>query len=91
MLNELMTSHLGYKQYVSQGGDWGSFVTEWIAGLYPQNLLGFHVNMCAPPGLTHDLRVLPYQVTAGGGEVALSHYVTVLLQCLPFSSPKQTS
>lgn len=61
MFNELMT-RLGYDKYVSQGGDWGAFVTEWIAGLYPERLIGFHINMFSHPSPFADFRVIPYQV-----------------------------
>ena len=38
---------LGYKRYVSQGGDWGSVVADAMARQAPQGLLGIHVNMPA--------------------------------------------
>ena len=53
---------LGYDRYIAQGGDWGSSITDYITGLYPERLIGFHVNMFHPPSMTEDLRVLPYQV-----------------------------
>lgn len=62
MLNELM-SRLGYARYISQGGDWGAAITDFIVGLYPDRLMGFHSNMFAPPSLTDDLRMLPYIVS----------------------------
>jgi pimeloyl-ACP methyl ester carboxylesterase len=43
---ELM-QRLGYKRYVSQGGDWGSVVADAMARQAPQGLLGIHVNMPA--------------------------------------------
>jgi pimeloyl-ACP methyl ester carboxylesterase len=43
---ELMR-RLGYKQYVSQGGDWGSVVSDVMARQAPAGLLGIHVNMPA--------------------------------------------
>jgi pimeloyl-ACP methyl ester carboxylesterase len=42
--NQLMLA-LGYKQYVSQGGDWGSSLTRMMGLLYPQNCRAVHVNM----------------------------------------------
>ncbi|MGG5823103.1 epoxide hydrolase family protein [Falsiroseomonas sp. HW251] len=36
---------LGYRQYVSQGGDWGAIVSEVMAVQAPPGLLGIHVNM----------------------------------------------
>jgi pimeloyl-ACP methyl ester carboxylesterase len=43
---ELM-GRLGYKRYVSQGGDWGSVVSDTMARQAPPGLLGIHVNMPA--------------------------------------------
>jgi hypothetical protein len=42
--HELM-QRLGYKQYVSQGGDWGSIISEVMAVQAPAGLLGIHINM----------------------------------------------
>jgi pimeloyl-ACP methyl ester carboxylesterase len=38
---------LGYKTYVSQGGDWGSVVASAMGRQAPAGLLGIHVNMPA--------------------------------------------
>ena len=43
---ELM-GRLGYTEYVAQGGDWGNAVTEQMALLKPEGLLGIHTNMPA--------------------------------------------
>lgn len=43
---ELM-GRLGYQRYVSQGGDWGSVVSDVMARQAPAGLLGIHVNMPA--------------------------------------------
>jgi len=43
---ELM-NRLGYKRYVSQGGDWGSVIADAMARQAPQGLLGIHINMPA--------------------------------------------
>jgi Epoxide hydrolase N terminus len=53
---ELM-GRLGYERYVSQGGDWGSVVTDAMAAHAPAGLLGIHVNMPAtvPPGIARAL------------------------------------
>jgi pimeloyl-ACP methyl ester carboxylesterase len=50
---ELMAG-LGYSRYVAQGGDWGNAVTEQMALLKPQGLLGIHTNMPA---------TVPYEVS----------------------------
>ena len=53
---ELM-GRLGYARYVSQGGDWGSVVSDVMARQAPAGLLGIHVNMPAavPPDVARAL------------------------------------
>ena len=43
----VLMQRLGYKQYVAQGGDWGDAISEQMALIAPQGLLGIHVNMPA--------------------------------------------
>ncbi|QHW00155.1 epoxide hydrolase family protein [Spirosoma endbachense] len=43
----VLMKRLGYKHYVSQGGDWGSVVADKMAHQKPAGLLGIHVNMPA--------------------------------------------
>jgi len=42
-----LMQHLGYTEYVAQGGDWGNAVTENMAVQQPPGLLGIHTNMPA--------------------------------------------
>lgn len=44
---------LGYDTYVTQGGDWGFFITRLMGSQYPAHCLATHVNMVAarPPSL----------------------------------------
>jgi pimeloyl-ACP methyl ester carboxylesterase len=53
---ELM-GRLGYERYVSQGGDWGSVVSDVMARQAPKGLIGIHVNMPAtvPPDVARAL------------------------------------
>lgn len=44
---DVLMKRLGYKRYVSQGGDWGSVVADKMAQQKPEGLLGIHVNMPA--------------------------------------------
>lgn len=44
---DVLMKRLGYKRYVSQGGDWGSVVADKMARQAPDGLLGIHVNMPA--------------------------------------------
>jgi len=43
----VLMDRLGYDRYVAQGGDWGNAVTEQLALLKPDGLLGIHTNMPA--------------------------------------------
>jgi len=54
--DELMR-RLGYKGYVSQGGDWGAVISDVMARQAPPGLLGIHVNMPAtvPPEIAKVL------------------------------------
>lgn len=48
---------LGYSRYVSQGGDWGSVISDVMARQAPEGLIGIHVNMPAtvPPEIAKAL------------------------------------
>jgi pimeloyl-ACP methyl ester carboxylesterase len=52
-----LMQRLGYTRYVSQGGDWGSVVSDVMARQAPPGLLGIHVNMPAtvPPEVARAL------------------------------------
>jgi pimeloyl-ACP methyl ester carboxylesterase len=41
----LMTEVLGYRRFAAQGGDWGGFVTGYLAHAHPEQLVGIHVNL----------------------------------------------
>lgn len=45
VFRNLMVS-LGYKRFLVQGGDWGSLIGSTLAALFPENVIGFHSNMC---------------------------------------------
>jgi pimeloyl-ACP methyl ester carboxylesterase len=53
----VLMKRLGYKNYVAQGGDWGSVVADKMAHQQPPGLLGIHVNMPAtvPPNVAKAL------------------------------------
>ncbi|WP_184524237.1 epoxide hydrolase family protein [Variovorax sp. Sphag1AA] len=44
---DVLMKRLGYKRYVSQGGDWGSVVADAMGRQAPPGLVGIHVNMPA--------------------------------------------
>lgn len=54
---DVLMKRLGYKYYVSQGGDWGSVVADKMAMQRPAGLLAIHVNMPAtvPPDVAKAL------------------------------------
>jgi pimeloyl-ACP methyl ester carboxylesterase len=53
-----LMQRLGYKQYVSQGGDWGAIISEVMAVQAPAGLLGIHTNMpgTVPPSVLRLIR-----------------------------------
>lgn len=55
---DVLMKRLGYKKYVSQGGDWGSVVADAMAVQKPEGLLGIHVNMPAtvPPEIAKAIQ-----------------------------------
>lgn len=67
---------LGYKKYVTQGGDWGSAITRMLGIQYPEHVLASHLNLIVvarPPTLaghpTQFLKhaVLPYSAAEKEG------------------------
>jgi len=54
----LLMKRLGYKQFVAQGGDWGSPVSNEMAKLGAPELLGIHVNLpgVVPPEIVKALQ-----------------------------------
>ncbi|KAK5063115.1 hypothetical protein LTR84_005191 [Exophiala bonariae] len=57
---------LGYDEYVTQGGDWGYYITRTISLLYPTHCKATHVNMDqgeAPTYASNPLLALQHAVT----------------------------
>jgi len=54
---DVLMKRLGYRNYVTQGGDWGSVIASAMARQAPAGLLGIHVNMPAtvPPDVARAL------------------------------------
>lgn len=44
LMTKLM-DRLGFEKYYLQGGDWGSIITTNLAKVFPQKVLGLHLNM----------------------------------------------
>jgi pimeloyl-ACP methyl ester carboxylesterase len=42
---DTLMKRLGYREYVAQGGDWGSAVTHTLARLKPEGLKAIHTNL----------------------------------------------
>ncbi len=53
-----LMQRLGYREYVSQGGDWGAIISEIMAVQAPPGLLGIHINMpgTVPPSVIRLIR-----------------------------------
>lgn len=53
--HKLMIS-LGYKEYITQGGDWGFWITRAIGKRYPQSCKASHINMiyAKAPSFSND-------------------------------------
>ncbi|KAL6429368.1 hypothetical protein ACFW04_008209 [Cataglyphis niger] len=49
---------LGFNKFYAQGGDWGSIITSNLGSLFPDNILGAHMNMCSSQGKSNMLRWL---------------------------------
>ncbi|KAG9515279.1 alpha/beta-hydrolase, partial [Aureobasidium melanogenum] len=63
--HRLMQS-LGYNKYVTQGGDWGMYITRSIGLLYPDSCLASHITMVRadPPELsTNPLLAIQHALT----------------------------
>jgi pimeloyl-ACP methyl ester carboxylesterase len=79
---DILMKRLGYERYVSQGGDWGAFLSEVLQRQAPQGLLGIHINFLftrpleiakalrngdpAPAGLTEKEKAAYEQLKARG-------------------------
>ncbi len=53
--NKLMLQ-LGYSEYVTQGGDWGSHTTRTVGYLYPEHCKANHINLVVtgPPTFSQE-------------------------------------
>lgn len=45
VLRNLML-RLGYQKFIVQGGDWGAIIGSQMATIFPQNVIGYHTNLC---------------------------------------------
>nr|ACV04749.1 JHEH2 [Drosophila yakuba] len=49
---------VGFDKFLVQGGDWGSLIGSNVASLFPENVLGYHSNMCGNNSPMGQLRLL---------------------------------
>ncbi|KAK0289372.1 hypothetical protein LTR35_002569 [Friedmanniomyces endolithicus] len=64
-VNHRLMHSLGYPKYVTQGGDWGFYITRAMGLLYPQSVMASHINMirASPPTWSsHPLLALQHAV-----------------------------
>jgi len=66
--NTLM-QHLGYREYVAQGGDWGSLIVRRAAQMYPTNCKAIHLNLLLVTGPPQMNQVCLFPTGGGGGGV----------------------
>jgi pimeloyl-ACP methyl ester carboxylesterase len=65
LLNKLMLQ-LGYDEYVTQGGDWGTSITRALGLVYPQHCKASHLNMVSggkPTLAKHPLLAIQHAIT----------------------------
>lgn len=63
-LQRLMQS-LGYQKYVTQGGDWGFYITRAMGLLFPESVMASHINMIrasAPTWTSNPLLALQHAI-----------------------------
>lgn len=53
-----LMKRLGYEKFYVQGGDWGSIIVTTMATMYPENILGVHVNMIAASTVGTNLKLM---------------------------------
>lgn len=63
---------LGYNEYVTQGGDWGFFITRAIGYFYPKHCKASHINMVRgyqPTFMKHPILALQHAITPYSAKV----------------------
>ncbi|KAH8660485.1 epoxide hydrolase domain-containing protein [Xylariales sp. PMI_506] len=81
---QLMTTVLGYKNFIAQGGDWGSIIIRKIAIEHPDHCRAIHLNMlcAAPPSVFKGPLVIGRLIAAylTGGKVAMTEYESKMFE-----------
>jgi pimeloyl-ACP methyl ester carboxylesterase len=75
---DTLMKRLGYTRHVSQGGDWGTIISEIMAVQAPEGLLGIHINIpgTVPPSVVNLVRTRQ-PVPAGFPEVEKAAYASL--------------
>lgn len=55
VFRNLMVS-LGYNKFLVQGGDWGALIGSSLAAIFPENVIGFHSNMCSSMSMGSNVK-----------------------------------
>lgn len=50
-----LMQRLGYRQWVAQGGDWGSIVSRALAATRPEGCIGIHLNLLGEGPIAEDM------------------------------------
>lgn len=66
-----LMKRLGYDQFYLQGGDWGSIIATSMATMYPENILGIHLNMFVANSLGPNLKLILGAILPAG--IVVSH------------------
>jgi juvenile hormone epoxide hydrolase len=53
-----LMKRLGHDKFYLQGGDWGALIGNYMVRVFPENILGYHSNMCASNHPRASLRLL---------------------------------
>ena len=67
-VNAALMARLGYERYGAQGGDFGSFISPWLAYKHPSHVVGLHLNYLTggpPPGEDNPTSLLSQAELAG--------------------------
>ncbi|KRY88997.1 Epoxide hydrolase 1 [Trichinella pseudospiralis] len=53
-----LLDRLNKRRFYCQGGDWGSIIASIIAQVYPERVIGLHLNTAFVPGIAHPMILL---------------------------------
>ncbi|CAG9770472.1 unnamed protein product [Ceutorhynchus assimilis] len=53
-----LMQRLGHNKFYIQGGDWGSFISTFLTIMYPESVIGSHLNLCSCSTTMCSLKLL---------------------------------